>query len=455
MFFLLLVSGCAIYHPKPISSAQTAAQLESRRLDDPGLKKFIDQNLGHERPETWDLSTLTLAAFYFQPGLEVARAQWQAAEAGVRTAGARPNPTISVTPGYNTTTTIPTPWMPAATFDLPVETMGKRGKRVAAARQAAVSARYDFITTAWNVRRDLRAGLLEFVVAGKRAEWLQRQFTAQRQVVALLQQRFEAGAISRPELTTAQIALNRLQLDLSDARSKQVASRMQLAQTIGVSASALDGMSPAFDLSQAAPAGLTSADTRKLALLSRSDLLAALADYASAEDELHLEIAKQYPDLHLSPGYQYDQGDNKWSVGLTLELPLLDRNRGPIAAAEAKRKVAAAKFVERQLQVINDVDRAVADYQVAEEQLKTADALYAAGELQQRFAAAQLKAGAADALDAQNAEMEFASASLTRLESQARFQAALGALEDALQRPADSIAATIDRISKTSKAKDK
>jgi broad specificity phosphatase PhoE len=30
------------------------------------------------------------------------------------------------------------------------------------------------------------------------------------------------------------------------------------------------------------------------------------------------EIAKQYPDIHLGPGYQYDQGVNKWTLGFSV-----------------------------------------------------------------------------------------------------------------------------------------
>jgi len=325
--------------------------------------------------------------------------------------------------------------------------MGKRGKRIAAAKHAADSARYEFISAIWKVRDDVRGSLLDAIVATRRADLLQKQFSAQEQIVKLLQQRFDAGEISRPELTTAQMTLNRAQLDYSDARAKQVEARSALARAVGVSVAALDDLELEVDFSQTAPADLTSAETRRVALLARSDILGALSDYAEAEADLHLEIAKQYPDLHWNPGYEYDQGENKWSIGLTLELPLLNQNRGPIAEAEAKRKLAAAKFLDLQAQVITDIDRALAEYRVAQEQLQTAKALFEAGRRQHEFTAAQLQAGAIGALDAQSAEAEFASASLAQVEAEARFQAALGALENALQRPANDIAATIQAIS--------
>jgi outer membrane protein TolC len=443
IFIACLLAGCAHYQPQPISPETTAAQLGMRRLDDAGLKKFLEQNLGHELkswPETsWDLPELTLAAFNFHPSLEVARAQWLVAQAGLKTAGARPNPSVTVTPGYDSQ--IPgnySPWLVPATFDLPVETAGKRGKRIAEAEKIAESARWSFVSAVWRIRSGVRTSLLEFMLAGRRAGWLEKQFAARQQIVKLLQQRFSTGEISRPELTIAQIALNKTQLDLSDAQSKKSDAHSHLAEALGLSEAALDGEDLSLDFSTPDAISLTSADARTLALRSRADVLGALADYAAAEADLRLEIAKQYPDLHFGPGYAWNNGnagDNQWSLGLTLELPVLDQNQGPIAEAEARRKLAAAKFVELQARVIGEIDRAVAGWRVAEEQLKTGNELLAAEQQQQKSAQAQLEVGAVDQLDSLNAQLEFASASLAQLENEAQLQQALGQLEDALQSP--------------------
>jgi cobalt-zinc-cadmium efflux system outer membrane protein len=450
-----LVSGCAHFQPQPLVPEKSAAQLESRRLDDDGLKKFLEKNLGHElqnRPLTnWDLNSLTLAAFYFHPDLDVARAQWRVAEAGVKTAGARPNPSVSVTPGYDSQ--IPgnfSPWLVPVTFDVPIETAGKRAKRIAEARDSSKSAYWNLITTAWRIRSDVRANLLDFTVAGQRANLLGVQLASQQQIVKLLQQRFDAGEISRPELTTAQIALNKTRLDASDAQTQRVVAHSRLAESLGVGNAALDGMNLVFDFSANAPDELTSADARRIALLGRSDILGALADYAAAEDDLRLQIAKQYPDLHLGPGYAWNSGnagDSQWSLGLTLELPILDQNQGPIAEAKARRELAAAQFTALQAKIIGEIDNAVAIWRVASEQLKTANSLFESEQQQQQSAEAQSKAGEADELDSESAELELDNASLAHLVGQAKFQMALGALEDALQRPADSIAAAIQKLS--------
>jgi outer membrane protein TolC len=129
---------------------------------------------------------------------------------------------------------------------------------------------------------------------------------------------------------------------------------------------------------------------------------------------------------------------------------VLDQNQGPIAEAEARRKLAAAKFVELQAQVIGEIDRAVAGWRVAAAQLKTGSALLAAEQQQQKSAQAQLEAGAADSLDTVSAQLEFDSAALAQLENEAQWQQAVGQLEDALQSPLTLPASVVQRLQNNS-----
>ena len=457
IIILSVLAGCATYKPKPISPGDNAAQLEARRLDDAGLKNFLEQNSGGELKnwplKSWDLDSLTLAAFYFQPNLAVARAQWREAAGGIKTAAGRPNPTVTVGPGYNFSALDGVnPWSPFGSIDVPIETAGKRGKRISQAEHLAESARQNYFSAAWQSRANVRAGLVEFIVARERAARVEEQFSAQQEISSRLEQRLAVGAISRADVTVSRVALAKAQIDLSDAQAKRAAARVNLAQAVGVPVAAFgvppsggntpptrppEGGTPnlVFDLARPAMSDLTSADARRVALCGRADVRAALADYAAAEDSLRLEIAKQYPDLHLNPGYQFDQGDHKWTLGFTFELPVLNQNQGPIREADARRETAAAKFTALQAQVIGEIDRALDDYQAARGQMKTSAELFAAAQKQQQSARDGLKAGATDKVDVLNAQIEFAAAALARLDAQSRLQSAIGALENALQRP--------------------
>jgi outer membrane protein TolC len=454
-FLLILgLTGCAQYHPQPLAPEKTAATLEGGRLADPDLRKFLEENLGRplaDWPQTnWDFRSLTLAAFHFHPSLAVARAQWLVASAGVRTAAARPNPTVGVQPGYDTQ--IPgsySPWIVPVSFDVPIETAGKRAKRLALAEKTAEAARWDFVTAAWQIRANVRSSLIDYDISQRRADLLNRQYTELKNILGLLQQRLQVGQISRPDLIAEQITLTKTAQDLSDAQANAAAARAHLAGAMGLPLAALDGINLKSDPTLASDPALTSADARRIALLTRADIRSALADYAATEADLRLQIAKQYPDLHVGPGYQWNNGsagDSEWILGLNLELPILDHNQGPIAEAEARRQLSAAKFVELQAAVIGQIDRAAAGLEVARRQMRLVDQLQADEQKQLKSVQGQLEAGAGDRLDLLTAQLEVSAAAITRLDNEAKLQAAIAEMEDALQRPADSISAAIAKI---------
>jgi outer membrane protein TolC len=439
---LCLLTGCVRFQPQPLSPAETSAGLESRSLDNPGLKVFLEKNLNRELSTwpaaKWGFEMLTLAAFYYQPSLDVARAVWAEARAGIVTAGARPNPSVGFSPQYVFNPGPDPAWVQTLNLDWPIETAGKRGARGAQARHLSESARLDIAATAWQVRSQLRSSLIDFASATRREALLRKQIAVQEQVVAALEQRRDAGALASSEITPARLLLQKARMDLSEAQRQQAEAHARVAEAIGVPMNALNGVEVAFDLT-ALPADLdhlTSSEVRRQALQGRADVLEALSDYAASESALQLEIAKQYPDVHLNTGYEYDQGLQKWgTLGFGVDLPLMNRNEGPIAQAEARRKQAAARFEALQAKVIADIDRSLVVYQVAARSRAGAEALLATQRKQQESVEQQLKAGAADRLDVLTSQLELATSELAVEDGQTKLHQALGALEDAVQRP--------------------
>ncbi len=190
---LILVAGCATYHPQPISPQKTAAAFDARSLQDEGLHAFLETNhiTGAWPRTSWDLNALTLVAFYDQPSLAEAREQFAAMQAAEITAGERPNPTVGFTPTYDTTTT--PPWILGLTWDIPLETAGKRGKRIAEAQHLSEAARWNLVSAVWQVRSQVRTALLNLYVARETESLLNRQESAQSNVVRLLAGQFAAG----------------------------------------------------------------------------------------------------------------------------------------------------------------------------------------------------------------------------------------------------------------------
>ena len=434
---MLALTGCAHYQPEALRPAETAAALEARSLDAPAFRSFLQANLQANLP-TWDFETLTLAALYWHPSLDVARAEWVSTRAGGTTAAARPNPTLSAGPEYDFTASELTPWIANLNLDWPVETAGKRGKRIARAESLSAAARLRLGVAAWQVRSQLRGALLEHAAAQNREQLLLAQLAVQENIVGRLESKIRAGTATPLEASPARIALAKARVEAGAARSAAAEARARVAEAIGIPAVALAGVQLSFPL-QLPASDVASADARRAALLGRADVLAALADYAAAEATLRLEIAKQYPDVHLGTGYQFDQGDNKWIIGLSSELPLLNRNQGPIAEARGKRAEFAARFTAVQVKAVAELDRALAAWHAAQEQLAGLAPLDAALRQQAEAVTAQAKAGAAEPLDVLAAQAELAASAVANFDVRLRALQAFGQLEDALQRPFEAL----------------
>jgi len=462
IFGAMLLAGCATFQPQPVSPEKTAAAFDARSLNDDNLRAFLETNhvAGSWPRDSWDLNALTLAAFYYQPALAEARAQWAAVEATKITAGQRPNPTVGFTPTYDTTT--PPPWILGLTWDIPIETAGKRGKRIEHANHLSEAARWDFVGAAWKTRSNVRAALLALYTARETESLLARQEAAQSNVLRLLEGQLAAGAVSSYEVTQARVALTTTRLARQDAIGQSAQARVQLAGALGLPLRALDGVKFSFDGLDQFPQDLPAVDDlhrflvrsyQRRAIMDRADVRGALADYAASQSALQLEIAKQYPDLHLGPGYELDQTDNKWSLGVSLDLPVLNHNQGPVAEALANRAAAAAHFLTVQTTAISEIDSALAGYDAALNKSVTVKSLLDDMQKQLDSVHAQAQAGAVEPLTLANAEVEYATGAQSRLDALVKAQEALGQLEDAVQSPLtlapDTIHAVENNLSET------
>ncbi len=440
LFAALILTGCAArrYQPAPIVPAESAARLELRNLGDPSLQSFLEENVGHPLapwpPKTWDLGTLSLAALYFHPTMEIARARVGEAQAAVVTAGARPNPGLSVAPG------IPSPYLFSVDLAVPIETAGKRGHRIESARSLEHAARFDLADSAWKIRSGVRLALLNYLLASRTLDLLRSEEQVRGDQVNILEQRFSVGEIPRPEVDLSRIELSKTHLAISTAEGRLAGAKATLAASIGIPVGSLQGLDFSWSDLDSPPnaESLSPEQIQREAVLNRLDVRRSLAQYAAAEADLQLEISKQYPDIQIGPGYTYEEKNNFFTLGLSTTLPIFNRNQGPIAEAEARRKESAAAFLEKQAQVIAGSERALALYIAALKELAEADqSLHRLQDAQLQMMQQAVRLGEEDRLALNGVRIESSVVTRTRLDALARAQSALGELEDAVQRPLD------------------
>jgi len=426
--------GCASAGPEPLDPAKSEAEFRARTLDDPGLRQFAEGNPGAAPapfpPASWNLSALTLVAFYFHADLDVARAKLVRGRAGVATAGMWPNPVAAVDlervthvePGF-------TPWIYGFNLSVPLDALWKRGYRIEEAERMSEAARLALAETGWRVRSRVRAALAEHLFALRGLELKRLEEAARATLVTALERKLALGDIFRLDVDAAQGDLF--------AEGRVAETRAALAAALGLPLAALQGKSFAWPELERPPAleSLSLESVQAAGLLNRLDLRGLLAEYEAAEAALQRELAGRYPDVSLGPGILYDQGQQKFTLGLSMTLPILNQNGGPIAEADARRKEVAARFHAVQASVIGEVEAAIERYRAAIAEFGEADKTLSTVERREKAIRRGIELQELDKTALAGIALELVQVREARLGALKRTEDALGALEDAVQRP--------------------
>jgi outer membrane protein TolC len=435
---MLAQTACVTYTPKPLEPARTLPTLESRSLDDPALHDRLSSLLPGPPPrENWNAAELLVAGMQFSPALTESRAHIAEALASVTTARTYPNPNLGLSFEYDLQRYAESPWLWGASLGFLVDTALRRELRTQLAQTAVRGARLDYAEAIWSLRRDLRAALLATVLAERRIALLTAAERDRSDLLRLVSRRVEAGAATGPDRLQASVELARTRTALADARRQLAEGRAQVAHVIGVPITALEGRSLRWDELEAPslPDAVRIGDLRERALLSRPDLERAMGAYQASEIELRQQVRAQFPELTVAPGYLYDHGIRKATLGVSFNLPLFDHNRGPIAEALARRESSGQHLLAVQGDILNEIDAALGEYRLASsalesarEQASAAEAL--AANMEQSFAA-----GAEDRPALLSARLAANADELAELDAVERAQTILGQLEDALRTP--------------------
>jgi len=224
--------------------------------------------------------------------------------------------------------------------------------------------------------------------------------------------------------------------ELMEKQRQEREALSHLAQAIGLPVNALENIQFDFSDFETRPGPLPVPEARRTALLNRADLLAALAEYNAAQMSLKEEVAKQYPDVQIGPGYSFDQSEDKWSLGVSLNLPVFNRNQGAIKSAEAKRDAAAAVFLQRQESISAEIDLAINDYGAFAAQYRSSRKLEKQTAKLAKTTLEMVRLGEVSELESLQAALQHSRSQQEFLQAKTKGLEALGRLENAMQHPA-------------------
>ena len=229
-----------------------AQKINSKHPNDIQFHQFLINN-GYSPEQLpiqqWSLNELIYCALFFHPSLDVARAQWRAAEAGKLTAAGKPKPTINanIAKSNNANDDI-SPYALGLSIDIPIETANKRDIRIENAEHLSQAAKLKIAQTAWQLRNQVTQSLQEYQLNQQLIKLLTKEQAQRQDIAAIYQKRISLGESSNVEMSTAKLQLQTVTTELNSKQRNQLVLLSKLASNLGLPLAQLEQMSLADSL---------------------------------------------------------------------------------------------------------------------------------------------------------------------------------------------------------------
>ncbi len=376
----LTLAGCQSYQSKPLTEA-----VVKKALAVPGWKQL---RISATRIRGIGLPTLPLhpnggltpdeaavIAVILNPSLRIARDQRGEAVAQVIEAGILPNPQLSdstalVTGGYRTDTF--TGYGVGLNWD--VTRLIDRDARLASAKYHRGQVDLEVAWQEWQTAQAARLAVYNLAATEAQlhqAQLAEGELQSNQQVV---QKAYNASLNTILDLTAARAASQQAQALVQLLMQKRNQNMIRLRQIMGLPINAPVRLSREVKF----PAGITlppeSVILKDLPRM-RLDLVALKLGYESQEEALRAAVLRQFPRVSL--GFQ--QASDTTNVhttgfGVSIDLPIFDRNQGNIAIQKATRKLLYDTYIAREFDARSAVAMAYSDIHALVSQIAATDA---------------------------------------------------------------------------------
>ena len=258
---------------------------------------------------------------------------------------------------------------------LPLDVTGKRRARTIAAVQAkrVLEAQYQFA-----VLQSIDNLYTVYVNVLAARETIALQEESLKGLVKLERataKKFGSDFVNQVEYNQVVIQLSQAEIALDDAKLTLSKAKIELANQLNLSPDLAERIEIRGTILDKAPLPPTAEDMIRTVLESRPDVVAYRLGIQSAQANVKLQKANRLQDVYLL--YQpYTLQDNtpfglksptSWAVGVTVPLPVFNRNQGAIRRAELNVSQTRLQLSNVERQAIRDVQQAEREYTVSRE----------------------------------------------------------------------------------------
>ncbi|MCD2516743.1 TolC family protein [Massilia sp. G4R7] len=333
-------------------SAQPAESLPSvQRAGSPGAALTLDQAIAK--------------AFAANPGLRAAALDIAIAAGARRQAGVFPNPEVSfVREGTQRGTRTQTVQLSQV-----LELGGKRSARIKLADSERSLAAGNLDVARTDLRAEVTTAYFDALAAQERAQLAQASLDVASKAAGAASKRVAAGRVSPLEEDRASVAQAGARVDLAQAQSEWKVALTKLAAYWGDTSPAPASLAiPELDL---APAPALDEFERRLENLPQ--MRRARLQVQREQAQVGVDRAQRMPDLTLIVGSKKDDeiGRSQTVLGISVPLPLFNRNQGSLQASLARSEKAQAELEAERVRLRQELASTHQRAQLAREQVRT------------------------------------------------------------------------------------
>lgn len=346
-------------------------------------------------------------AFARSRELLAARQTLEIAKGRLLQAGLRPNPSIGVEQTTDYLTGRSGEGNTGVGVTQVFELGGKPSKRVAVAQLEYDRAVADVRALERQIAAEIRSAYAQALAAARQLDIAERLIALDQELARVTEARLKEGDVAPLDLNLVRVEVDRLHAQSVQSRADLTAQLVTLQTLAGFEPTEPLTLAPALERPPSLE--LTVAAATEIALRERADLQAARIAEELGDARISLAESQRTPNLAASVRYSRSRSvfdntpigvlndvDHLLTAGLSIEIPLRNRNQGEIAAAVGER--AQAKYRREFVEAIvkRDVALALNRYTAAaqslaiyggqvlpraEENLKTIRAAYGFGEM--------------------------------------------------------------------------
>jgi outer membrane protein TolC len=369
LLVIIWMAGCQSYHSKDIDSqridqdlanpAWDVLRVEARNIHHPLLQPIdLDMRNGLSPDEA------AIIAVLLNPSLRAQRDRRDLAQAQLIQAGILPNPQLglSVDPvtGGNTLNT-QTGWGAGLSWE--ITSLITHDARVKGARREAQSVCLDVAWQEWQVAQAASQAVYDLVALREQVNLAEDVDHRLKQNLDLIQRETDAHRKTLLDLSAAETASRAAHADLLSRQREMTAQRLALNELLGLPPGRVVNIQADVEL----PDHLNLPPQSQLLQglgKRRLDLLALRRGYQSQEEAVRAAILAQFPKIALGFNPASDTSNvHTIGLGVTIDLPIFDRNQGGIAVERATRQQLFDEYVQRLFEAQSAIARAMEDIQ--------------------------------------------------------------------------------------------